>query len=155
MNDLQPLMALLAQTEKERDLALVHSQRQADAHRAAQQQAEQLRVYRSDYERRWGEQFGREGKVELLRCYQGFVERLSMALEQQVRIAHDAAQQAERAAGALREYEIRVASVRKLIERRVTEVQRTLNLREQKQSDEFASRAARQRLSNFGSLSAR
>lgn len=155
MNELHPLLALLAQTEKERDQALVHSQRLADAQRAAQAQTEQLLAYRSDYEKRWGEQFSREGRIELLRCYQGFVERLSLALQQQTRIAADATQQAERAADALREYEIRVASVRKLIERRVNEVQRKLNQREQKQSDEFASRAARQRLSNFGSLSAR
>lgn len=155
MNELHPLLALLAQTEKERDLALVHSQRLAETQRAAQAQTEQLLTYRGDYEKRWGEQFGREGRIELLRCYQGFVERLSLALQQQTRTTQDAAEQAERAATALREYEIRVASVRKLIERRVNEVQRKLNLREQKQSDEFASRAARQRLSNFGSLSAR
>jgi flagellar FliJ protein len=155
LNELHPLMALLAQTEKERDQALLHSQRLAATHRSAQSQAEQLAVYRSDYEKRWSEQFGRAGRIELLRCYQGFVERLTQALEQQERIAGDAAAQAERAAAALQEFEIRVASVRKLIERRVHEVQRKLNLREQKQSDEFASRAARQRLSNFGSLSAR
>lgn len=155
MNELRPLMMLLEQTEKERDQVLMHSQRLADAHRTAQAQTEQLAAYRSDYEKRWGEQFGREGRIELLRCYQGFVERLTQALEQQRRITLDAHAQAERAAGVLREHEIRVASVRKLIERRVHEVQRKLDLREQKQSDEFASRAARQRLSNFGSLSAR
>ena len=106
MNELHPLMTLLAQTEKERDQALVHSQRLAEAHRAAQAQAEQLLSYRADHEKRWGEQFGRDGKIELLHCYRGFVERLSMALEQQTCIAQEAAARAGRAAVALQEFPV-------------------------------------------------
>lgn len=154
MNDLQPLLALLEQTEGERDQALVRSERLAAAQRSAQAQAEQLVAYRRDYEQRWGEHFGREGKIELVRCYQGFVERLSQAIAQQTQTAQQALTQAESAATALREHEIRVASVRKLIQRRVQQVQQDMNQRDQKQTDEFASRAAWRRLSAFGFLSA-
>ena len=155
MTDLQPLLTLLGQAERERDEALAHSQRRETAQRAAQAQSEQLLDYRRDYEQRWGEHFSRQSKVELLHCYQGFIQRLSQAIEQQAHAAHHAAEQSAAALAALREAEMRVASVRKLIERRVGEQQRSEDKRDQKQTDEFAARVAWQRLSNFGSLSAR
>jgi flagellar FliJ protein len=153
--ELQPLMALLAQAERERDDTLAHSQRLDAAHRAAQAQADQLLDYRRDYEQRWGGHFSRQAKVELLHCYQGFIDRLSQAIEQQARAAGHAGEQAGVARAALREAELRVASVRRLIERRVGEMQLRNDRREQKQTDEFAARAAWQRLSSFGSLPAR
>ena len=155
MNDLQPLIALLGQTEGERDRALALSQQLDAESRHAQAQAEQLLAYRGDYEKRWSQHFGREGKIELVHCYQGFTGRLNQAIEQQEHATRGAASRAAEAAVALREHEIRVASVRKLIERRVQELRRAADVREQKQSDEFAARLAWQRLSNFGSLSAR
>lgn len=142
MRPLQPLVALLEQTERERDDARLHLLRARDAHHGAQAQAEQLLAYRRDYESRWGTQFGREGKIELVHCYQGFVTRLSQAVDHQARVAASAAHQVEAAEQALLEHETRVASVRKLIERRVGEVRRESGRREQKQLDEFASRAA-------------
>lgn len=142
MNDMQPLLALLGQAERERDEALAQHQRLLAGHASAQAQAEQLLGYRADYERRWGEQFAREGKIELIRCYQGFMERLTQAVDQQRRVAAQAAAQAERAQAALVEQELRVASVRKLLERRVREARLQADRREQKQTDEFASRAA-------------
>ena len=142
MDDLQPLALLLEQAERLRDLALADHQRAQAAAQAAQTQAEQLLAYRRDYEQRWGEQFCREGKIELVRCYHGFVERLSQAVEQQRRVAEHAAQLALRAGNSLREHELRAASVRKLIARRVQELRVHADRREQKQSDEFAARAA-------------
>ena len=154
MNELQPLMGLLQQTERERDEALLHHQGLLTVHQTAQAQSEQLLAYRSDYEKRWGEHFSREGKIELVRCYQGFVERLNQAITQQAQAVEHANAQAGSAATALREQELRVASVRKLIERRVQQAEHGAQQREQKQSDEFASRATWRRLSAFGFLSA-
>ena len=155
MTELQPLMTLLVQAEGERDEALAHSQRQDAAQRAAQAQADQLLMYRGDYEARWSDHFSRQAKIELLHCYQGFIQRLTLAIEQQNRVATQAASQAALALAALNEAEMRVASVRKLIERRVGERQLRAERHEQKQTDEFAARVAWRRLSNFGSLSAR
>jgi flagellar FliJ protein len=84
--------------------------------------------------------------MELVHCYQGFVGRLSQAVEHQARVAQHTAAQAERALQALQQQELRVASVRKLIERRVLEMQRRGQRSEQRQNDEFASRAAWNRL---------
>lgn len=146
MPELQPLMALLAQAERERDEAQLRRQQAQASALAAQDQAEQLLAYRRDYEQRWGARFGAEGQMELVHCYQGFVGRLTQAVEHQARVAQHAATQSERALQALQEQELRVASVRKLIERRVLEMQRRGERSEQRQADEYASRAAWNRL---------
>lgn len=142
MNPMQPLLALLAQTERERDLALTEAQRAAQAQLAAEAQAEQLLTYRREYEQRWGAQFKAEGRMELVLCYRGFIERLSQAVDQQQRVALHAATQVERARELLRDHEIRVASVRKLIERRQHELRLSAERVEQKQTDEFGARNA-------------
>src|SRR5205814_9364293 len=103
-------------------------------------QADQLLVYRREYEQRWNNQFKTEGRIELVHCYRGFMERLTQAVEQQQRIAEHAATQVERTRQLLAEREMRVASVRKLIERRRQELRLTADRVEQKQTDEFGSR---------------
>lgn len=145
-SDLQPLMALLEQTEQERDAALQRQQRAQSDHMAAIAQGEQLVAYRRDYEQRWGERFSSAGHIELVHSYHGFMTRLTMAVEHQQRVVDTASGTLERACAALVEQEMRVASVRKLIERRVHEMQRQSDRREQRQLDELAARAAWNRL---------
>lgn len=141
MKSLQPLMTLLGQVERERDDLALACQRASATHRAAVEQAEQLLTYRCEYEARWAHQFRTDGRMELVNCYRGFMERLTQAVEQQQRVAMQADAALEHTRLALRDGEIRVASVRKLIERRVTDVRVAVDRREQKASDEFASRA--------------
>ncbi|MGY4830186.1 flagellar export protein FliJ [Sphaerotilaceae bacterium SBD11-9] len=135
-------MALLSQAERERDDALAAMQRANEAHVAAQTQAEQLITYRSEYEARFREQFSRQNSIDILQCYQGFSARLGQAIDQQHQIAAHAALRLEQAREALRAQEMRVASVRKLLERRVQELRLAADRRDQKQTDEFAARAA-------------
>lgn len=142
MNTLEPLLALLSQTERERDAALAESQRCAQAHGAAQSQADQLVAYRRDYEQRYAEKFKQEGGMELLHVYRSFMDRLNVAVDQQQRVAQHTHLKAEQARAALIEQEVRVASVRKLIERRQHEMRLAADRRDQKQTDEFAARAA-------------
>ena len=142
MTALQPLISLLGQTERERDEVAAQVQHAAHSLQAAQTQAEQLLTYRSEYEQRWNAQFKREGGMELVNCYRGFMDRLTMAVDQQTRAVRSAEVLVTRGKEALREAEIRVASVRKLIERRMHEMQQSADRREQKQTDEFAARAA-------------
>jgi flagellar FliJ protein len=150
MNSMQPLLTLLAQTERERDDALSAHQRAVAAHQAAVEQAEQLLAYRREYEQRWGDQFSRQGSIELVRCYQSFTTRLTQAVDHQQRSAQYAARQVETAREALLEQEMRVASVRKLIERRMQEAQLSSDRRDQKLTDEFAARAAWNRAAGLG-----
>jgi flagellar FliJ protein len=141
-DDLQSLRFLLAQAERQRDEALAAQMKAEVAERAAVNQAEQLCVYRRDYEQRWSAEFCRDGKIELVRCYQGFMERLSQAVDQQARIAAQAVLQAERATEQVHGHEMRTAALRKLLERRTREGLRLGMEREQRLSDDQAARAA-------------
>ena len=139
---LDPLMSLLNQAERERDTALTAMQRANEAHLAAQSQADQLIAYRAEYEARFREQFSRKSSIDILQCYQGFSARLGQAIDQQHQIAGHAALRLEQSREALRDQEMRVASVRKLLERRLHELRQVTDRRDQKQTDEFAARAA-------------
>ena len=143
---LAPLMSLLGQAERERDAALADAQRGRVAHRTAEEQAEQLVAYRLDYEARYRERFSRQSAIEVFQSYQNFLGRLSMAVEQQRQAVEQAARRVEALEVTVREQELRVASVRKLLERRLAELRLATDRREQKQTDEFASRAAWNRL---------
>ena len=141
-DDLRSLQMLLAHAEAQRDEALAEQMKLEAARRASVAQAEQLVAYRREYEQRWSAEFCREGKIELVRCYQGFIVRLTQAVEQQERIAIHAAAQVERAAAIMRGHDVRAAALKKLVERRVQEGRRVAAGLEQKQSDEHAARAA-------------
>jgi flagellar FliJ protein len=142
MSNLQPLIALLAQTERQRDLALADQVKAQSTSDAAKTQAEQLLDYRRQYEQRWGAQFCREGHIELVRCYQGFIDRLSQAVDQQARVAQVAKVQLERANTVVREHEVKLAAVRKVVEQRLADSQREIQRVDQKQTDELAARVA-------------
>ena len=142
MTPLQPLIALLAQTERQRDLALADQAKALAASKAAQAQADQLLAYRGEYEARWRAQFCQEGRIELVRCYQGFVERLTQAVDQQARAAHNAQVQLERANTIVREHELKLAAVGRVVEQRLTESRRDGERYDQKQTDELAARVA-------------
>jgi len=143
---LSPLVTLLGQAERERDDAVAMARRVEAAHQSAIAQAEQLAAYRGDYEARYRETFSRKAGIEQLQTYQGFMNRLSLAVDQQRQIVAQAERRVEIARQAVREQEMRVASVRKLIERRMAELRLAADRREQKQMDEFATRAAWNRL---------
>ena len=147
MNDaLQPLSALLSHAERERYEALAHRQHMQQALESARTQAEQLVAYRRDYEQRWAQRFTEAGQVQLLHSYHGFVTRLTQAIEHQQRVVVQAERQLERALETLQQQELRVASVLKLVERRVAEIEKAGAQREQRSLDELASRAAWNRL---------
>lgn len=145
-SSLSPLMALLGQAERERDDALALAQRTEAQLAAAQGQGEQLLAYRLDYEARFRERFSRQGAIDTFQTYQGFMGRLSLAVEQQQGAITQAGRRVDAARQVVREHELRVASVRKLIERRLAELRVAADRRDQKQTDEFASRAAWNRL---------
>ena len=149
-DDLQPLALLLAQAERQRSDALAEQLKAETAKRAAEAQAEQLVAYRREYEQRWSEQFCREGKIELVRCYQGFIQRLTQAVEQQQRVAAHAAVQVQRAEAAVRAHDVRAASLKKLIERRLRQSEANDARNEQKESDDRAVRASWNRLTAPG-----
>jgi flagellar protein FliJ len=134
------LLTMLRQAEEERDRCAAASRAASDAHAAIAAQYEQLLAYRGEYESRWSHQFSELGHMELVRSYHGFMQRLTQALEHQQGTVAGAAERARQARALLLEREVRVASVRKLIERRQHQMRVDAGRREQKFNDEIAAR---------------
>lgn len=143
---METLAALLEQAEAQRNAALAAFNQVRARRDAARQQALELDAYRADYQQRWNQQFQARGtSLDIVRCYRQFADRLDLAITQQA-LAIDVAEQALlRANDTLAAHELRVASVRKLIERREDEARRGAERREQRASDELALRIASRR----------
>lgn len=152
MSATQALLSLLAHAERERNGAMSEAKRIEMEHRNTLRQAEQLEVYRRDYEQRWSSRFSSSGGIDIVQCYQGFMDRLGLAIEAQQRVTQAIALRLERAQAEWQRQEIRVASIRKLIDRRNVETRGAEARREQKQLDEHASRAAWNRASGAALL---
>ena len=132
------LATVLERAEAERDLARTALQRAEESARRAQSQADQLRQYRGEYQQRWTTQFSRQGAAEIVHCYQNFMGRLEDAVTQQHQQATAAHSHLDTLRSRLVAAELRVASVKKLIERRAAEARRVLAQREQRHTDETA-----------------
>ena len=132
------LKTLLDHAEGARDQLLAALRRADQQAERVQAQADQLTVYRNEYQQRWAGQFSRRGAIEIVHCYQSFMQRLDEAVAQQQQQVDAATAACERLRGQLMAAEMRVASVRKLIERRVVEQRRAHDRHEQRQTDETA-----------------
>ncbi len=139
------LHTLLEHAEHQRDTALAELLQAEDHARRQRAMAEQLQAYRDDYRARHPALGGRSVNIELLRCHQGFMQRLDQALQQQL----DQIQNADARCAALRARlvakETRVASVRKLLERRADQSRLHVERLEQRRSDEAAQQQHRRR----------
>ena len=139
---LQALQSVLDHAVAERDEVTAHLYMSLENTRRIGSQMEQLHSYREQYRQRWTAQFRQIAAIEVVHSYQAFVTRLDHAIEQ-LRLQLEQAQtQAQQARELLVARETRVASVRKLIERRLMEQGRTVAAREQKHSDERAAIAS-------------
>lgn len=138
----QTLATMLELAEADRDQALARVVQADERARRAQQQDDTLLAYRDDYRRRAPGQGGQSASIELLRCHQGFMERLDMAITQQraerERLAAEVADQRQQ----LLAQEQRVAAVRKLMERRTLDQSRVMARQDQRHADENAQRAS-------------
>ena len=149
-SSLQTLSILRERAEAERDEALKAWQEAQLRAAQARDQAGQLAQYRVDYQQRWGQQFARQGTMDIVACYQNFGGKLDQAIDSQTHVANHADVRVERARALLAEKEMRAAAIGKLIERRQLELGRAGQRQEQKQSDEQAARTA---LAGFNPLS--
>jgi flagellar FliJ protein len=149
MDRLDLLQTLLEREKEKRDAALAEwreAERQANA---AREQADSLVTYRGEYRKRWTAQFSQRAPIEILRCYQGFVDRLEQAIGSQQNVADQAAARLQAAQARLRHRETKVATVQRLIERRLQAGALREQRREQKTVDEAAQRMSWARLGVF------
>ena len=138
----QALATLLEHAEHQRDEALAKLMQAEDTARSMLAQTEQLRNYRGEYAARSPARGGRSAPIELLRCHLAFMQRLEQALAQQQAVAESAEHHAVGLRQALVALETRVASVRKLMERRGQAQQRVADQQEQRHSDEASQQRA-------------
>jgi flagellar FliJ protein len=142
---LDALNLLLDRASQERDRLAGELRRGEEVLQRHRRQGEQLGAYRAEYTQRWSAQFGRGGAIEIVHCYQSFMQRLDEALAQQQRQVSAAERGVAAVREALVQAEIRVASVKKLIERRLAEQARQQARRDQRQTDEMAQHLTRRR----------
>lgn len=138
----QSLQMLFEHAERERDAARSALQQAEQARERLVLQAAQLRDYRAEYLARGPGRDGRAAPIALLRCHQDFLQRLDQAVDQLQRQQAAAGQRVQQLREALLAHEQRVASVRKLIERRGAEHQRGAARQEQRRQDDAAQRSA-------------
>ena len=134
----ESLQTLFAHAEQERDEALAALLQAEDAARRLRQQWDQLQSYHADYAARSPTLGGRAAPIDALRSHHAFMQRLDQALAQQQGLLQAGEQRVVEQRQQLLEREIRVASVRKLGERRLHEAQRGAQRLEQRRSDDFA-----------------
>ena len=140
--DTRSLTLVLEREEAARDDAALAVQRAQQHLDRAQAQMEQLTTYRSEYIARWSDHFSRQSSMEIVHCYRSFMQRLDHAMAQQQTLVQRQQATVEHARTALLAAELKVAAVKKLIDRRVDEHRRRESRREQKQTDETAQHAA-------------
>jgi flagellar protein FliJ len=146
MADVSTLLLLLEQAERTRDEALVLLQQAQQRANLAHAQHKDLGDYQQQHDRRWIDQFRDGAAVQIVQAHQQFGLRLSDAICQQAGMATQMEARLQTARLQLQEREMKVASVRKLIERRQAEAMTRQMRAEQKLSDEFAAQRARQNL---------
>jgi flagellar protein FliJ len=139
---METLATLLEQAEAQRNTALAAFNQTRSRRDAAREQLHDLERYQADYTARWNQQFRQGAALEIVRSYHQFADRLQLALAQQAHALTVAEQSLVRANDTLAAHELRVASVRKLIERRQAELRQRDERREQRADDEIAQRLA-------------
>lgn len=135
---LDALRTLLERCESERDQIAAALARAQDGARRAELQAQQLAAYRGEYGQRWQTRFTQGSAIEIVHCYGQFMGRLDDVIGQSHLQLDTARSQADRLRERLVAAELRVASTRKLIERREAERQRIEDRRDQRRTDETA-----------------
>lgn len=146
------LQTMLELAERQRDTARAALMQAEGTSNRALAQLDQLVAYQADYRSRAPGTAGLAAPIELLRCHQGFMGRLDQAMVQQREAVKNAHAELLRRRQHLQQAELKVASVRKLIERRQAERQRVDARREQQRSDESALQRHRRGTTGYGGL---
>ena len=144
------LDTLAARLREERDQALAQLRRAEQQLQGVMRQSEQLDGFRGETLQRFGAAEGQATSPDQLRHLHHFIGRVDEALLQQQGAIEQARKRCERSRALLVGVELRLASVDKLLARRAQQSAEIQRRREQKQSDEFASRSAWNRLHGEG-----
>lgn len=139
MASLNTFLVAVEMAERQRDAARQALQDARHARYAAQQQLDQLAGYAQETQGRWGMRADAAIKPEVMYHHYQFMDRLSHAIGLQSGAVGDQDGRVDAAAQALLQAELRVASLKKVVEKRRRDMEQAQSRRDQKQTDERAS----------------
>ena len=129
---------------RQRDDARRSLQDARSASQAAQEQLDQLEGYARETENRWGMRPNAAVQPEVMYHHYQFMDRLGHAAGLQTGVVGQHAERVGAAERTLLEAELRLASLKKLVEKRQRDALQAQMRREQKQTDERAALQHRQ-----------
>lgn len=138
MSSLSALQVAIDVAARRRDEALQALLEQQRMQQAGQAQLDQLSVYADQTQQRWGVRADALVQPEVMHHHYQFMGRLDEAINMQSTVVHNQGARVELARKALLETELRLASLKKLVERKQKELAQLQQQREQKQTDERA-----------------
>ncbi len=138
MSSLNALMVAIDAASRKRDEARQAVQDRQRAQQAGQAQMDQLQAYAREMRQRWGAHENQAVQPEVMYHQYQFMERLQHAMDLQTRVLADLAIRLETAQKALMACELRVSSLRKVVEVRRRDIALAQMRREQKETDDRA-----------------
>ncbi|GAA6121322.1 flagellar export protein FliJ [Acidovorax sp. FG27] len=138
MSSLKAFQIAVEMAERQRDAARQAVQDVERARHAARQQLDQLEGYAAETQGRWGFSADAAIKPEVMYHHYQFMDRLSHAIGMQGGVIEGHAGRAQAAAQALLQAELRLASLKKVLEKRQRDIDLVQARREQKETDERA-----------------
>lgn len=137
-SSLQSFIVAIQLAERRRDAARQAVSNLQNARAAAQGQLDQLQGYAQETQGRWGASEGRVMQPVVLQHHHQFMGRLEHAIGLQGQVVRTQDQRVAGARQTLLQAELRLASLRKVLERRQAELALAQQRREQKATDERA-----------------
>lgn len=138
MSSLNALSVAVELASRKRDDARKVLQDTLAAEQAARAQLKQLEDYAHETESRWGMKAGTAMQPEVMYHHYQFMNRLGHAASVQNGVVGDQSARAQAAQRALLDAELRLASLRKVVEKRRDDLALQQQRRDQKQTDERA-----------------
>ncbi|MBS0507936.1 MAG: flagellar export protein FliJ [Proteobacteria bacterium] len=146
MGSLNAFVVAVDLAARQRDAARQTLQNLQGARQAAQAQLDQLSGYAAETQQRWGMREGAAVQPEVMHHHYQFMGRLDHAIGLQTQAVSGQDQRVLQAGQALLQAELRLASLRKVLERRRAELVLLQQRREQKNTDERAAQRAAARM---------
>ena len=138
MSSLNSLAVAVEVASRKRDDARQALQDMLAAQQAARAQLDQLEDYARETQARWGMKADTTMKPEVMYHHYQFMNRLGHAASIQAGVVGDQAGRVESAQRALLEAELRLTSLRKVVDKRRHDLELQQMRRDQKQTDERA-----------------
>ncbi|WP_415266812.1 flagellar export protein FliJ [Acidovorax sacchari] len=138
MASLNAFLVAVEMAERQRDAARQALQDLQRARIASEAQLQQLQGYAHETEGRWGMRADATVKPEVMYHHYQFMDRLGHAMGVQSSVIGEQEGRVRAASQALLQAELRVAALRKVVERRRHDIAQAEARRDQKQTDERA-----------------